>query len=192
MSLDGKPPVVIVPGLRDHMEEHWQTHLHNELSGSVCVPRMQERRLSCRAWVDALDAAIASVEGAPLLVAHSAGAMIVAHWAQRHRRPVHAALLVTPPDFETPLPEGYPEPHVLEENGWLPVPRERLPFPSTVAASTNDPLARFTRTLGLARSWGSKVIRLGNVGHLNPASGYGRWPMAHELVEQMSRVPQRA
>ena len=71
------------------------------------------------------------------------------------------ALLAAPPDFERPLPEGYPTQDVLADNGWLPTPRERLPFPSIVAASTNDPLARFTRTSGWRDAWGSKLVDLG-------------------------------
>jgi len=185
--VSASPTVVIVPGLRDHVEEHWQTHLHRELPGSVCVPRLHAHKLSCRAWVDALDATIAAVRGPVLLVAHSAGVMMVAHWAREHRRTIAGALLVTPPDFGVPLPEGYPAPHVLEENGWLPTPMERLPFPSIVAASTNDPLARFTRTIGLARAWGSKLVRLGNVGHMNPASGFGPWHDAHTFIRQLTR-----
>jgi predicted alpha/beta hydrolase family esterase len=185
--LSGAPTVVIVPGLRDHVEEHWQTHLHRDLPGSLCVPRLHVHKLSCRAWVDALDATIGAARGPVLLVAHSAGVMIVAHWARRHRREILGALLVTPPDFGVPLPEGYPPPHVLEENGWLPTPMERLPFPSIVAASTNDPLARFTPTLGLARAWGSKLVRLGNVGHMNPASGFGPWHDAATLIRQLTR-----
>jgi len=112
---------------------------------------------------------------------------MVAHWARQYRRAILGALLVTPPDFGVPLPEGYPAPHVLEENGWLPTPMERLPFPSIVAASTNDPLARFTRTIGLARAWGSKLVRLGNVGHMNPASGFGPWHDAHTFIRQLTR-----
>jgi predicted alpha/beta hydrolase family esterase len=77
----------------------------------------------------------------------------------------------------------------LRNNGWLPTPMERLAFPSIVAASTNDPLARFTRALQMARAWGSRVVRIGNVGHLNPASGYGRWRKAHEFIAELSATP---
>ena len=85
-----------------------------------------------------------------MLVAHSAGVMITVHWAHAARRPIKGALLAAPPDFESPLPEGYPTQDVLLDNGWLPTPRARLPFPSIVAASTNDPLARLERVASLA------------------------------------------
>jgi hypothetical protein len=84
------------------------------------------------------------------------------------------------------MPEGYPTIDELQPSGWLPVPRERLPFPSIVAASHDDPLGRFERIAQLARDWGSKLVDLGFVGHLNPASGYGRWGRAETLIEQIS------
>ena len=110
---------------------------------------------------------------------------MLAHWARSTRRPVLGALLATPPDFERPMPEGYPSLADLEAGGWLPVPRERLPFPSIVAASRNDPLGSFDRVAGLARGWGSRLVDLGQVGHLNPASGFGEWPMAETLISEL-------
>jgi len=180
------PTILIVPGLRGHVADHWQTYLEAELTKAVAVPRMEGYNLSCAAWVKALDKSLAAIEGPAILVAHSAGAMMVVHWAAKHRRPIQGALLAAPPDFESPLPEGYPDERTLRDNGWLPTPMQKLPFPSIVAASTNDPLARFTRSLQMARAWGSRVVRIGNVGHLNPASGYGRWPKAHEFIAELS------
>ena len=73
----------------------------------------------------------------------------------------------------------------LQAGGWLPVPRDRLPFPSIVAASRNDPLGRIDRVMELARDWGSRLVDLGEVGHLNPASGFGEWPRAEELIREL-------
>jgi hypothetical protein len=101
---------------------------------------------------------------------------MLAHWARRTKRAVRGALLATPPDFEKPMPEGYPTMDALRAGGWLPVPRKPLPFPSIVGASRNDPLGRFSRVTALASDWGSEVVDLGSVGHLNPASGYGSGP----------------
>jgi hypothetical protein len=109
----------------------------------------------------------------------------VVHWARLTRRAVRGALLATPADFDQPLPDGYPSMEALEEGGWLPVPRNALPFRSIVAASRNDPLARYERVATFARSWGSKLVDLGEVGHLNPASGYGPWPQAVSLVNEL-------
>jgi predicted alpha/beta hydrolase family esterase len=177
-----RSPVLIVPGLRDHVAAHWQTLLAIGTPGARIVPPLQQDKLSCAARVEALDQAIAECEGPPILVAHSAGVLMVAHWAQTCSRPVRAALLVTPPDIERPLPEGYPTPAELQAGGWLPVPRRPLPFRSTLCSSDNDPLDSENAAEGLAQDWGSRLVRLGAVGHLNPAAGYGPWPMATRLL----------
>lgn len=178
--------ILIVPGLRDHVPEHWQTLLQTqlELDGRkvACVPRRTDAKLSCLAWVEDIERTLGAIEGPVVFVAHSGGVLMVAHWAQRYRRPIRGALLATPADLERPLPPGYPSTEALKDNGWLPLPRQRLPFPSIVAASTNDPLGQYDRIAALAHDWGSRLVDLGDVGHLNPASGYGAWPGAPELI----------
>ena len=178
--------ILFVPGLRDHVAEHWQTLLQARLPNACCVPRMERDKLSRAAWVDELDRSLAAIDGPVVLVAHSAGCMIVVHWALRHERPIMGALLAAPPDFEAPLPAGYPTQETLIANGWLPTPRKRLPFPSIVAASTNDPLARYERVESFATSWGSALVNIGAAGHLNPASGYGEWPRATDFIRELS------
>jgi len=37
----------------------------------------------------------------------------------------------------------------------------------------------------MARDWGSALEDLGEVGHLNPAAGYGEWPEAMELIDKL-------
>jgi len=187
LNAELSPTIVIVPGLRDHVPEHWQTLLEQKLSNAVSVPRMDRDKLSCAAWVAQLDRTLASIEGPVVLVAHSAGVMITVHWARQHDRPIHGALLAAPPDFESPLPEGYPTQDVLHAHGWLPTPRGWLRFPSIVAASTNDPLGRYERVAELAAAWGSRLVDVGAVGHLNPAAGYGEWAQAEAFVAELAR-----
>ena len=112
--------------------------------------------------------------------------MTTVHWAQRHSRPVQGALLATPPDFGSPLPDGYPMLDELYDNGWCPAPCDPLPFPSILAASSNDPLARIDRVAALAAAWESRLVHVGPVGHLNPASGYGHWARAEELIRELT------
>ena len=152
---------------------------------------MGRTELDCSARVRALEQAVAAIGGPVLLVAHSAGCLMVAHWAARTALAgrVHAALLATPPDFERPMPEGYPKLAQLEAAGWFPIPTARLPFPSLVATSDNDPLGERARVEALAAQWGSALLQLGRVGHLNPGSGYGPWPLATQLVQVLSQQP---
>jgi predicted alpha/beta hydrolase family esterase len=190
------PTVLVVPGLRDHVAQHWQTllaaRLQDERRPVRSVTPMGRSDLSCAARVDAIEREARAIAGPIVIVAHSGGCIAVAHWAKRTRRAVHGALLATPADFETPMPEGYPSREALDAGGWLPVPFEPLPFPSIVAASRNDPLARFERVADCARAWGSRLVDLGEVGHLNPASGYGPWSRADSLIDELASVASAA
>lgn len=182
-----KSTVLFVPGLRDHVADHWQTLLAQDMPGSRTVPPLEHDKLSREARVEALDRALRAIDGPVILAAHSAGVLMVAHWALEHTRPIKAALLVTPPDLEAPLPAGYPTPEELWQGGWLPVPRQRLPFRSTVLGSLNDPLATTQSVEALARDWGGAFMQLGEAGHMNPAAGFGPWPQGKTLLEALDR-----
>ncbi|MEU0396864.1 alpha/beta hydrolase [Streptomyces sp. NPDC006208] len=184
-----EPTIVIVPGMREHVEDHWQTILADRLGDAGrtvrTVPPLVRNRLSRDAHVANVVEVMTQITGPVLIVAHSAGVMTTVQWAQWHDADVRGALLAAPPDFETPLPDGYPTLDELEMHGWTPMPRKPLPFPSIVAASSNDPLGSLGRVAELARDWESRLVDLGPVGHLNPASGHGPWPQAEELVEAL-------
>jgi predicted alpha/beta hydrolase family esterase len=182
--------VLVVPGLRDHVDAHWQTHLARELEARGrqvrSVPPLGREDLGLERKLAIIEGMAQGIEGPLVVVAHSAGCVMLAHWGRRTTRPVQGALLAAPPDFDTPMPEGYPTLAALSAAGWLPVPRSPLPFPSLVAASQDDPLARFERVEELARAWGSTLVDLGRVGHLNPASGFGPWPRVHEFIATLA------
>jgi hypothetical protein len=183
------PTVLIVPGLREHVPQHWQTLLAAQLPQVHTVPPMGRADLDCQTRVRAIEQALHELPGPVLMVAHSGGCIMVAHWAQstRHAGRVRACLLATPPDFERPMPADYPSMQMLRAGRWLPVPRSRLPFDSRVAASRNDPLGSFERVQALAQDWGSAFEDLGDVGHLNPASGFGPWPRARDWIEELTQ-----
>ncbi|WP_439114926.1 RBBP9/YdeN family alpha/beta hydrolase [Hydrogenophaga sp.] len=181
------PIALIVPGLRDHVAKHWQTWLAERLPRAHCLTPLGRDNLSLGARIADLEAAIARQSAPVLLVAHSGGCVLVAHWVRQTAlaQRVSGALLATPPIFDRPLPPAYPPLDALDAAGWLPVPRRRLPFPSLVAASRNDVLGEFDAVCQLARDWGSDVEDLGEVGHLNPASGFGPWPLATTLLQRL-------
>jgi uncharacterized protein len=189
MNAEHLTTVLIVPGLREHVPEHWQTQLQARLPRARTVPPLEHDKLSCAARVAAIRKALADIEGPVIFVAHSAGAMMVVHWAALHaaERPIKGALLAAPPDLESPMPEPYPRLEALAANGWLPVPRRPLAFPAIVAASSNDPLASFARVAAMASDWHATLVDLGEVGHLNPASGFGEWARAEEFIRTLDR-----
>ena len=119
-----------------------------------------------------------------MLAAHSLGCALVAQWAADcGGRGVRGAFLVAPSDVEAP---DYP----IEGRSFSHMPLVRLLFPSIVVASTNDEYVSMERVQHFANAWGSRLVVIGEAGHINGASGYGPWPegeaMLREFCESVS------
>ncbi|CAI8857758.1 Alpha/beta hydrolase [Pseudomonas sp. IT-P258] len=179
--------VLIVPGLREHVAEHWQTLLAARLSNVRSVAPLTTDKLDCMARVRAIQHELEQIDGPVILVAHSAGVLMVAHWAAHYSRPIKGALLAAPPDLDAVWPSNYPSSETLRNQGWNPLPQGPLPFRSIVAGSTNDHLASLAAVTRMAEGWGAELLNLGEVGHLNPAAGFGHWQQAEALILELDR-----
>lgn len=169
----------IVPGLGNSGPGHWQTLLEQS---NPAFTRIQQREWDApdRAdWVASLEQALAGQDlSQVVLIAHSLGCITVAHWAGQVGQRIKGALLVAPSDVETAQYATFPT------TGFGPMPLQRLPFPSKVVTSTNDPWVSQERARQFATAWGSEFINIGPAGHLNVASGHGPWPLAQELLRE--------
>jgi predicted alpha/beta hydrolase family esterase len=168
--------ILMLSGLWDSGPQHWQTHWERKHPDWKRVPHRDFNNPQRDEWVSELEAAIAGCQGAPLLVAHSLGCVLVAQWA-RSGSPskIAGAMLVAPSDVEAP---SYP----VEAAGFSPMPMERLPFPSLVVASTDDEYVTIARAQAFAKAWGSDLVEVGPAGHINGASGYGEWPQGERML----------
>ncbi|WP_412750838.1 RBBP9/YdeN family alpha/beta hydrolase [Krasilnikovia sp. M28-CT-15] len=189
MTMEPGTVIITVPGLRGHVEEHWQTRLAATVPHVRPVPPLGRQNPSLDERVVDLHEAVEAADGPVVIVAHSGGVITTIHWAARHAESVagrvRGALLATPPDLTAELPPEYPSLATLAGLGWLPIPLKPLPFPSIVALSSNDTLGDPVRVRAMAAAWGSRVHEIGPVGHLNPASGYGDWPQAEPLITEL-------
>ena len=173
--------ILIVAGLWNSGPQHWQTHWERKYSKRQRVAHRDWQNPQRDEWVAELDAAVAACDGRPILVAHSLGCMLVAQWAlAASHLQIAGAFLVAPSDTEAP---SYP----AAAGGFNPVPMAPLPFPSMVVASTDDPYAHIERSRAFAQAWGSRLVEIGDAGHVNPDSGYGEWPEGERLLEEFCR-----
>ncbi len=171
--------VLTVPGLWNSGPQHWQTHWEAKHAGVRRVVQRDFDHPERDEWVATLDAAIRSCPRPPLLAAHSLGCTLVAQWAlERGGEGVAGAFLVAPSDAEAP---GYP----VEGRTFTRVPLQALPFPSIVVASTNDQYVSIERARVFAAAWGSRLVVIGDAGHINGASGYGPWPEGEQLLMEL-------
>jgi hypothetical protein len=74
------------------------------------------------------------------------------------------------------------------------LPKQPLPFPSAVVASTNDPWMTLDSVQTWANHWESLLINIGEAGHINVASGFGAWPQGlkifKDLYQSQAYLPQ--
>ncbi len=172
-------PILIVPGLYNSGAGHWQSHWQRDLPNAWRVEQFDWEHPTLGDWVAGLVEAVRRHPGA-VLVGHSLGCALIAHLAQlRGGRDIGGALLVAPADVERDRPAG----PLLQ--GFAPMPRARLPFPSLVVASRNDPYVEIARAKAFAESWGSDLVDLGQAGHINIEAGYGPWPHGRQLLASL-------
>lgn len=169
------PRVLIVPGLNGSGPAHWQTWLqaHHRHALRVEQPHWQQPDLD--RWAERIGATIEPHRHTPwIAVAHSFGCLALARhlWLQPTRPSIAAAIFVAP---ASPAKFG------LEQR----LPIAGLPCPSVMVASDTDPWMSAHEARYWAGLWDSRILNLGDVGHINVASGFGPFPLAKSLVQRM-------
>jgi predicted alpha/beta hydrolase family esterase len=119
---------------------------------------------------------VALAPSPPVLVAHSLGCLLAAHWLdQNPDARISGVFLVAVPE---PLAPSFPA--VLAS--FVGVPNNQFNVPAVIIASSNDPYAGLEATQARAHAWGAKLLVIGALGHINGESGIGRWPEGRDLL----------
>lgn len=172
--------LLIVPGLGGSGPTHWQSRWQDDDPRARRVEQRSWDEPELADWCETLERSVVAGAEPVVLVAHSLGALLVAHWARSGSvERVRGALLVAPPDVESP--ERVPE----NIRHFAPVPRARLVFPSIVVASRNDEYACIECARELAEAWGSRFVDVGERGHINAESDLGTWPEGRALLAEL-------
>ncbi|GAB4429567.1 MAG: alpha/beta hydrolase [Turneriella sp.] len=171
---------IIVPGLGNSGPAHWQSLWQNTLPGAVRCEQQDWEQPRKVDWLATLDSCVQSADDSCLLIAHSLGVALVAHWAMEfHSNKVAGALLVSPSDVDSPA-------HTPESvRDFAPMPLSPLPFRSIVVASSNDPFVTLARAQHFADTWQAELVSIGPCGHINADSGLGEWPQGLALLARL-------
>ncbi len=171
---------IIIPGLRNSNEEHWQTKFENsDPKNFIRINQKNWDEPNCNEWIEQIEKELNSYNKSELiLIGHSIGCMAIVHWFNKFKLSIKGALLVAPSDSENPNYPSY-------ITGFAPIPMFNLPFRSIVVASTNDHVTNIERSKLFAKNWGSELVILENIGHIEPKSGFGDWPLGKELIKKL-------
>ena len=171
--------VLTMPGINNSGPTHWQTIWENEYPTFRRIQVDDWDHPVCAAWTDAIERAVASVQGPIVLAAHSLGCLAVSDWAMRNRtEKIVGGLFVAVPD---PLGPNFP----AEALGFSPPRLAPLPFKSIVVSSENDPYGPPEYAQRCAQAWGSKMVNVGALGHINASSNLGFWEPGLELLSTL-------
>lgn len=174
--------ILILPGLGGIKPGHWQTLWAEKMATAAIVEQAEWWEPNADDWIDTIIQAAQLTDRPIVFVAHSTSVSALVHAAPRLPDNVRVAFLVAPTDVEESpaAPEAI---HVFR-----PIPRDPLPFPSMLVASSNDPFVTLDRAVEFANCWGSDFHQAGEAGHINVDSGHGPWP---EGLLMFTRLMQR-
>jgi predicted alpha/beta hydrolase family esterase len=170
--------IITLPGIGNSGPEHWQSLWEAQDS---CFKRFSPAswdQPELEDWIVALEAAVAASPAPAVLVAHSLACRLIPHWQGRSALPVAGAMLVAVPDAEG---MGFPAAAATFANP----PETRLRFPSVIVASGNDPYGAVDYSARRARQWGSRLVEVGELGHINAGSGIGAWPAGRAILDEL-------
>lgn len=169
-TIERPDTVVLVPGWNDSGPRHWQSLWEGLLPTSLRVRQVNWRVPVLNDWLLGLEVAIRRANSPVVLVGHSLGCVLLAHYFARVRplgNQIRGALLVAPVDVES----EERAPRVLREFG--PIPQKAFRVPTIVVGSRNDPYMSIERARHFALYWNAEFVDLGFSGHINADSGLG-------------------
>jgi len=168
---------LVVPGLGGSGLEHWQGRWTAKNANHRMVQQRDWNRPDPAAWVASLETYVSAFPPPSILVAHSLGCALVAHWAiNGSTERVAAAMLVAPADVDS-------DAHTPAEcRPFAPIPLEPLPFPAVLVYSRDDPFISADRARYFAQAWGATPFEAGALGHINEESDLGDWPDGEKIL----------
>lgn len=167
-------PVLIVPGLRNSDEQHWQSLWHAHLPASKRVQLDDWERPDLDKWKAGIRAELRHQDQPVVIIAHSFGTLASASIAAEAPEKIAALFLVAPAD---------PDKFAIAQR----LPQSPLPVPTKIIGSSNDPWLSAGKAAFWALQWGADFLRLNDVGHINSDSRLGIWPEGLDLLRQFLR-----
>ena len=174
---------VIVPGVAGSEHAHWQSWLQRQLMSCSRVQQRNWHLPVLKTWIQQFVATVAPLEDDLQIVAHSFGCLTTVAALAEHpelQAKVKNLVLVAPANPARFGERGFARDSQSDYAAYF----QKLPIdvPTTMLISENDPWLSFEDAQQLAKAWQLTPINLGQVGHINVASGFGPFPAIYDYL----------
>lgn len=168
---------IIVPGVGGSDYDHWQSWLQRQIVSSSRVQQQDWNLPVLRQWVKNFVKAVANVNEPIQIVAHSFGCLTTLsalHEYPELDKKIRKIILVAPANPSRFGDFGFARNSMNDYTAYF--HRIHVKIPATMIMSENDPWLDYNDAIALAKAWNIRPINLGQVGHINVASGFGYFP----------------
>lgn len=174
---------VIVPGVGGSEHDHWQSWLQRQLKSCSRVQQQDWNKPVLHEWIEQFFKTVQSIQEPIQIVAHSFGCLTTVAALAQHpelNQKIKNLVLVAPANPARFGDAGFARDS--QNNYQQYFHQLKLQVPTQMIISENDPWLNFQDALQLAKAWKIKPKNLGQVGHINVASGFGPFPEIYDFL----------
>ncbi|MEK5789055.1 alpha/beta hydrolase [Acinetobacter johnsonii] len=174
---------VIVPGVGGSEHDHWQSWLQRQLKSCSRVQQQDWNKPVLHEWIEQFTKTVQSIQEPIQIVAHSFGCLTTVAALAQHpelNQNIKNLVLVAPANPARFGDAGFARDSQNDYQQYF--HQLKLQVPTQMIISENDPWLNFQDALQLAKAWKIKPKNLGQVGHINVASGFGPFPEIYDFL----------
>ena len=174
---------VIVPGVGGSEHDHWQSWLQRQLKSCSRVQQQDWNKPVLHTWVEQFVKTVQAIQEPIQIVAHSFGCLTTVAALAQHpelNQKINNLVLVAPANPARFGDAGFARESQNDYQQYF--HQLKLQVPTQMIISENDPWLNFQDALQLAKAWKIRPKNLGQVGHINVASGFGPFPEIYDFL----------
>ena len=174
---------VIVPGVGGSEHDHWQSWLQRQLKSCSRVQQQDWNKPVLHEWVEQFVKTVQAIQEPIQIVAHSFGCLTTVAALAQHpelNQNIKNLVLVAPANPARFGDAGFARDSQNDYQQYF--HQVKLQVPTQMIISENDPWLNFQDALQLAKAWKIRPKNLGQVGHINVASGFGPFPEIYDFL----------
>ena len=174
---------VIVPGVGGSEHDHWQSWLQRQLKSCSRVQQQDWNKPVLHEWIEQFVKTVQAIQEPIQIVAHSFGCLTTVAALAQHpelKQKIKNLVLVAPANPARFGDAGFARDSQNDYQQYF--HQLKLQVPTQMIISENDPWLNFQDALQLAKAWKIRPKNLGQVGHINVASGFGPFPEIYDFL----------